>query len=245
MMKSKKGVEMPATTALLLVILAVVMIILLLFVSDLGGLIKDSGSAAACSISLIEGKGSVSCPIDNVVIGLEKGSLNPQEMAKEALARMLKDCLARGGGYNSKAFSRENYASDEVVCLECSNFKIDEAVGNLEGFTDYLRDTKVMGYEKKYLNVLTRDPEHLQAYMEYGMARNLAPSAGTFTFKPNQQYTIFFMGIKKGEIFNIWNKIKDFVSGEFFKSFVGNNDAYFSYIVESSRLSEVCDRKVN
>lgn len=234
---------------------AAIILFFLPFSLEAGKLIK-SGDSAACSLSLLGGEGTAKCPIDKIDIYIDRVEINDkksigvgkagtQTMAKKEIAQLLKSCLSRGGGYNSKSFSRENYFPDEVVCLQCSEINIDQSVGNIDGLTDYLRDTKVTATDKTYLNALTRDPEHLEAYMQYGMARNLAPSTGSFIFKPDKDYIVFFMGIKKGEIKNIWEKIKDVANAEFLILFFGNNDAYFTYIVESNRLNEACDRLVN
>lgn len=256
MVHKKGGFEFGMVFVVTLVLILAGMLLFYPQVAETAEIISGKGSDAACRLSLFQGKGTAKCPIQEVNIlsnkvkvddkdFVQKGSESSQQMAKEAMARLLATCLNRGGGYNSRAFS--SYFADEVACLKCYKITIEEKAGKIEDFTGYLRDTKVKGVTsgKNYLQVLTKDEENLKAYMEYGMARSLSPSQGTFTFVPQKEYTIFFMGIKKGEIVNIWNKIKDFARGDFLRLFFRNNDAYFAYIVEANRLNEVCDRLVN
>lgn len=258
MAKLKKGVTWGMVLIVSLLILAVGIILFFPFIQALMQYITGGGESAACTLSLLKGKGTAKCPVDKVGIKKDKVEINDKEfltlgdrgtqnMAKEALARLLVKCLNSGGGYNSKSFSGDNYVSDEVVCLECYKVHIDKSVGDLGSFIDYLRDVKIKGDAsgKVYLDALTRDPEHLRAYMEYGMARRLAPSTGSFVFSPDKDYVIFFMGVKHGEIINIWGKVKNAANAEFLKFFFGNNDAYFAYVVEFDRVNEVCQRKVN
>ncbi len=220
--------------------------------------ISSGGKSSSCTLSLLNGEGTAKCPVDQVNIfknkieingkkSIDAGNSGTQIMAKEAIAKLLVSCLSRGGGYNSRSFSRENTFPNEIVCLECFDVKIDGNVGNIEGLTDYLRDTKSQSSvtDKKYLEVLTRDQEHLEAYIEYGTARHLAPPTGTFILKPNKEYVIYFMGIKQGKVNAFWSWLKDIKDLEFFRAFLGNNDAYFTYLVESDRLNGVCDRKIN
>ncbi len=258
-MKPKKNATMGMVMIVSLILLGVAVILFFFpFTKLLAETIIKGGQSSACSLTLFRGQGTADCPVSKVEIFkdkvevdgkkfTEKGDESAQSMAKDAMARLLNICLSRGGGYNSQSFSRENFFPDESVCLECFNLIIDNDVGDVEDFIGYLRDTKAnIGVsDKKYLETLTKDAEHLQAYMEYGAARGLAPSEGTFTFNPGVSYTIFFMGIKKGEITHLWDKISGTIRGDFIRVFLRNNDAYFSYITESSRISEVCNRKVN
>ncbi len=238
------------------VIISIVLIVVTFFffgpfVKELGAAMLKGGEKSACSLSLILSTES-KCPPKQVQIlkdkvevdskeFLDKGKLDTQTMAKEALARMLVECRQ-----SSQLFSRENLISDEIVCYECFKVSISPDAGTFSDLTPYLRESKPTGInlDKTYLEILTRDSEHLKAYMEFGMAKGLAPSASTFTFQPGKDYTIFFMGIKQGEITNIWNSIKDVVTFDFL-GFVRGNDAYFTYATESYKISQVCDRKVN
>lgn len=244
-----------------ILLLAVGLVLFTPFIGETVEFISKSGDTATCKFSLFQGKGTAKCPIGKASIFKDevrlddkrfmgRGSEGTQNMAKEALAKLLSTCLSKGGGYNSRAFSSENWVSTESVCLECFKVTVDESAGIVKDFTDYLRDTTVKGSipEKKYIEVLTRDQQHLKAYMEYGMGLGLAPSKGTFEFKPNQDYTIFFIGLKKGFIpklptyaKNVWNA----VTLNFLEITFGNQDTYFAYIAESEKIPQVCDRKVN
>ncbi|MBI2655911.1 hypothetical protein HYX06_05825 [Candidatus Woesearchaeota archaeon] len=221
------------------------------FVKDLGATMLKGGEKSACSLSLILST-EAKCPPKQVHIlkdkvevddkeFMNKGKFDTQTMAKEAFARMLVECRQ-----SSSSFKRENLISDEIVCYECFKISISPDAGSFSDLTPYLRDIKPTGInlDKTYLEILTRDSEHLKAYMEFGMAKELSPSPYTFTFQPGKDYTIFFMGIKQGEITNIWNSIKDVVTVDFL-SFMRGNDAYFTYATESYKISQICDRKVN
>ncbi|MBI4452415.1 hypothetical protein HY637_03225 [Candidatus Woesearchaeota archaeon] len=248
MLKYKKG-GMGVIASVILIV--VVFFFFGPFVKDLGAIMLQGGEKSKCSLSLILGTES-KCPPKQIIIlrdkveadgkkYLDKGEYDTQTMAKEALAKLLVECKQ-----SSSSFSRENLVFDEVVCYECFKVRVSQEAGTLSDLTPYLRDAKPKGIniDKTYLNILTRDPEHLRAYMEFGMAKGLSPSATTFTFKPGQDYTIFFMGIKQGEATNIFNSIKDVVTVDFL-SFVRGNDAYFTYVAESDKISQICNRKVN
>lgn len=255
-MKKGSGFGMAVVVSILLIVIGIVLFSP--FFEGIIDLITKGGKSAACKFSLFQGKGTAKCPIEEVFIFRDevtlegerfvaKGAEGTQNMAKEALAKLLTMCFSRGGGYNSRAFSTEDWVETESVCLQCFKVKVDEKVGIVQDFTGYLRDTKVKGTipKKKYLEVLTKDTQHLKAYMEYGMGLGLAPSQGTFEFQPSKEYTIFFIGLKKGyfpkAISQAWNA----ATLDFFKLFFGNQDTYFTYIVESNKLKNACDRLVN
>ncbi len=254
----KKAVGFGMTIVVSLLLLAIGF---LLFVSAFGGNILDfitrSGDTSACKISLFSGRSAEKCLeeakifSDKVEVNgkdfMKKGDESTQDMAKEALAKMLVMCLSKGGGYNSKSFTVENWVSTERVCLQCYTVTLDNDVGRVTSFTDYLKDTKIKGFipEKKYLEALTRDAQHLKAYMEYGMGLDLAPSQGTFEFKPNQNYIVFFIGFKSGYLTSGKDRLLAGVSGDFLTLVFGAQDTYFAYIAESSKLKNACDRLVN
>ena len=275
MFRSKKGAEgFGMAIVVTLVLIAVGVILFYPFISAMASYIKGGGSEAACTLSLFKGEGTAKCPIDEVKIfddqvrtydekvNLENADKSDgkkfvdrnkiknrltNDMANEAFAKLLEICLRRGGGYDSRAFSSETYIADETVCLECFNVYIDETAGEIKDLTDYLRETKVKGIssDKKYLDILTKDDSHLRAYMEFGLEKGLAPSESTFVFEPKKYYTIFFIGVKKGKLTKKWEKIKDAATLDFLNLFFEEHDKYFTYIVESNRLGEVCKRKVN
>jgi len=225
--------------------------------------IKGGGGSAACTVSLFEGKGLAKCPIDDVIIYddrveikkeheteygklMEKGSRAKDEMAKEALAKLLGSCYDRGGGHGSRAFSRNSWFSSEGVCLECSNIVIDDSAGNINGLTDYLEKNKPKGItsKKTYMEILTKDNTHRDAYMNYDLDAELSPQSEDFTFRQGEDYTIFFIGRKAAKITNLFNKFKHAVEGDVFSLFK-NSDTYFTYIIKSSELGIACKRKVN
>lgn len=216
-----------------------------------------TGSSTTCTLSLIGGEGTAKCPIDDVVIYADKVEINDKKfmekksgttdnMAKEALAKLLQKCLSRGGGYNSRAFSRDEFLTDNIVCLECFEVTIDESVPDIEGFTGYLSVNKPKGLnsDKTYLQALTKDESHLEAYLDYGFEEGLSPSQ-TFAFIPNEDYTIIFLGIKKGSAIDKVGRFWDLITFKPYKALFKNRDTYFAYITESNNLGKVCERKVN
>lgn len=253
-MKRASGFGIAAVVSILL--LAIGLVLFEPFIKNFSDLIMHTGNTAACKYSLFSGKSAETClgevkiHSDKVELDgkefMKKGTEGTPNMAKEALAKLLTMCLSEGGGYNSMAFKVENWVYTEAVCLRCFKVNIDEEVGVINGFTDYLKNTKVKGYipEKKYLEILTRDTDYLKAYIDYGLGFGLAPSEGTFEFKPIQDYDIFFIGLKQGYIPKCVphpiSCVLDFIT-PFFK----NQDTYFAYIVETNKLQNVCDRLVN
>src|SRR3989338_8482410 len=101
---------------------------------------QGGGSVSLCTLSLFEGKGIARCPIDDVVIYQDKVEIkyggqkkyellaekktSTNEMANEALAKTLLTCLEKGGGLNSRAFSRSYLFSQNIVCIECAQITI-------------------------------------------------------------------------------------------------------------------------
>ena len=256
-MESKKAMAMEATLGLILVVI-VFIVFFRPFTSEAGDYISNSGDSAACSLSLFQGRSTARCPVGDVNIlsdkveingkkSLDRGNRGSQDMAKEALARLLAKCLANGGGYNSRAFSADEWFGTQSVCLECFNVKIDNKVGQVQGLTDYLRDTKAIGIrsDKTYLEVLTKDPSHLKGYMEYGAAFRLSPSSSTLVFKSGQDYTVFFIGLKHGWLTRNAKNVLDLSQGAVLELLFNTQDTYYSYITESSNIENVCDRKVN
>lgn len=254
-MKIKKGVDIGMEWILVLLIAFAVILVLAPVVKELGGYVSAKGSSVACAVSL-RGRESPECPIGKVKIlsgkveingkkFMEREKMSTQDMAKEALANLLVSCFNRGGGSNSDAFKGGYFYSDESVCVICYKLTIADDVGEIADFTGYLRDTKAKIFsDKKYLEFLTKDDESLEAYMTFGMEKDFSPSAGTFIFKPNQEYSIFFMGLKKGYIPKLGQKIKNAVTLNFLELFFGKQDTYYAYIAETNKLS-TCQRIVN
>lgn len=255
-MRNKKGIAFWLVILILLVILAFGAFYIP-FTAVAGDLIKGKGSSTACALSLMAGTDASSCPLHEVVIlsdevkaddkkYVEKKSQSTQEMAKEALAKLMLECLSNGGGLNSRAFFTENKFFEERVCLRCSKISIDKNIGNIEGFSEYLRDSKIKGSfsDKTYLEALTKNEEHLRAYMLYGAGIGLSPSNSAFVFTSGKEYTIFYLGIKEGSRLATVLRLYDLATGAFLRAAFGN-DTYFVYVAESENIPNVCDRQVN
>ncbi len=244
------------TRVVSLVILVVGMVWFFSFNEAIAGLISGQGSSVACTISLIGGEGTAKCPIDKVKIisdkveingkdFLKKGSRTSEEMSKEALAKLLQNCLVRGGGLNSRAFSRENWFESEKVCLECYQL---ETTMQISGLTDYLFNNKPKGTNSKntYIQTLTKDDAHLEAYLVFGANNKLSPSKYTdVLIAPNNQYSIFFLGVKKGYVPRFVEYPSSAILPDALISVFKNSDNYFAYITEPQNLGKVCERIVN
>src|SRR3989338_1705606 len=181
---------------------------------------RGGGSASLCTLSLFEGKGIARCPIDDVVIYpdkveikyggqkkyellAEKKTSTTNEMANEALAKMLLTCLGRGGGLNSRAFSRSRWFSSDIVCMECAQINVNVEAGTITELKGYLETNKPKGgiSDKTYMDLLTKNQQHRQAYLDFGTRTELIPSNTESRFAPGD-YTAFFVGIKKGSFSN-------------------------------------------
>ena len=126
---------------------------------------------------------------------------------------------------------------------------VSKATETITGLAGYLNNNKLKGgiSDKTYMELLTKNQEHLKAYMQFGEAAVLNPSWETiaFEFIPGNDYTAFFVGIKKGSADNWWGKFTAAISGNFVKAVVGTSDTYYSYISKPSELGKVCEKKVN
>jgi len=272
MMRSKKGVEWGAATVMTLIIMGLAAVALSFIVPVVTNIIKGQGGSAACAVALYGEKGvGDNCPIEDAEIFdnrlkirdkvvLEKRS-EDEDFPKEALTRLLRNCLGRGGGVNSRAFTRDEWFGQSEVCLECYRLTIDADAGEkiyvdvggiieekfgIKGFTGYLSGNGPKGSsDEKYIDILTKNEIHKEAYMEYGRGRDLSPSKGTFTFTSGEDYTVFFVGLKKGSADNIFGRAWKGVKGDVLGAVLGTSDTYFAYISESGNLKNACERKVN
>src|SRR3989344_652739 len=261
-MKNKKGTIWPAVSIMLLVI--AIIIFYFPFTLEASDLISKSGDSSACALSLAAGTDTSKCPFYDVVIFNDKVELNGKKaierknqpvksFANDAIAKLMVKCLSNGGGYNSRAFSPDSYVFEESICLRCFTVKIDQSVGNVNGLTQYMRDSKPKNSPsgKTYLESLTKDDGHLRAYMEYGAGLGLAPSSGNFVFKPGEtpgdDYTVFFMGVKEGYLTRKigWAALFDPYTAEFLEDYFKIHDSYFVYAAESKNLPKACDRQIN
>lgn len=264
MIKQKKGLGMGMVILIMVAVIAVSAIVLFYLVGPVSGSIKSVGTSSVCTLSLFQGRGIARCPIDDVRIFDDKveikygneeeyeelmkiRSTSKQDDVNEALARLLQTCLNRGGGLGSRAFRGESGFGETTVCLECANLVVDEAgIGSSLG--KYLREEGPPSgvSDKTYIELLTINPDHLEGYMETGIQFDLAPGK-TFNFIPDEDYTIFFLGIKKGSGIPIWNTINAVwdAANLNFDDLFGPDGTYFTYITKSSNLGTICERKVN
>ncbi len=257
----KKATDFPMGVVITLVLIGVALVLYLPIHEVIASYIVSGGDSGACTLSLMNGQNKARCPIRDVKIYPDKVEISssgkkPEPMklaakdsttrAKEAVTKLLQQCLAMGGGTSSKAFSRENYADTERVCLQCYSLSFIDTpqIDNLLPYLTSVKDSN----GKLYIETLTRDDAHKSAYLEYGLrfaSANLAPSSSEKPFEQNRQYTIFFIGNKKGKIPTTWDSTSDLVQLNLLKAFLQINDAYFAYIAESSKLGTVCQRLVN
>jgi hypothetical protein len=266
----KKKAEGSAWGAAIVVGLIILLVGVLVFqplISFVTTFFKSGGGAALCTLSLFEGKGIAKCPIDNVIIHTDRveiqyggqdkteilseiNSGTTQGMGNDALAKLLLTCLNRGGGLNSRAFARDGWFDTNIVCMECAHVTISRGVSEpITGLAGYLNSVQPKGgiSDKTYIKLLTKNEEHLGAYLDFGGRASLVPSDETisFEFVPGNDYTVFFIGIKKGSFKSWFNRFKAAVIGNFIEAVVGNSDTYYSYISEPNELGNVCEKKVN
>jgi len=267
MIRQKKGVGWGMYLIIGLMVILAGIFLFAPLIDTVINVITGQGDASTCTLSLYSGRGTARCPIDNVRIFSDKVEIKKEgetdyrefmkkepdktypdkDFEKEALAKLLQSCLSRGGGFNSKAFSRDEWYGGEVVCLECSQLTISDKIGTIEGFTAYLGEKGPKGSlsDKTYMELLTKDEDYRKAYMEYGWGRGLSPSDGAFKIKSEDDYTVFFLGIKKGHSAVAFDRFKRVVTYDFSNAIFKNHDTYFSFLTESRNIPEVCQRKVN
>ena len=165
------------------------------------------------------------------------------EKTKETMGVLLNECFQRGGGTFSRAFSNNDFFGASRVCSICFTFTVDNAVQG--DVLSYLADTKPPSGTKTYLESLSDGENGKKAYIDYGTLFRLIPSNNEFSLEAGKEYTVFFIGNKKGKSSNLVAQAGNLVNGDLLTFMLDNNDQYFSYAVESSRLGEVCERTVN
>lgn len=246
-----------------LILLIVGFIVFAPLVNLIINFISGGGSASVCTLSLFEGKAIAKCPVDDVTIYqdkveikygeqkdyelLAKKKTTTNEMANEALAKLLYTCLQRGGGLNSRAFSRSYLFRQDIVCIECAQITIDNSVpSTITGLETYLNNNKPKGgiSDKTYIDLLTRNEQDKNAYFDFGTRTKIVPPT-TAGFAPGNDYVTFYVGLKKGSFDNWWGKFTGVISGDWIKAVLANSDAYYTYIGVPSKLGTVCERKVN
>jgi len=242
-----------------LVLIGVGLIIIFPIFQSIAAYVSGAGDSSVCSLSLVGGQNKARCPIQEVTILPDKVTLrktgetkttdmklsatDTSTRSKEAIGKLLKSCLDRGGGYNSHAFSRENIGDTERVCLQCYTLILKDTppITNLVGYLSTAKRTE----KTTYLEDLTRDAEHKRSYLLYGILYGMVPSTNEPDLRPDTSYTIIFLGNKKGKIPTGVEQAKAWVEMEFLRAFLMNNDAYYAFLVESSKISEPCQRLVN
>ncbi len=256
-MKRKKGF-MSAEQLLGLVILGVILYFLWPFMGDLWTATSSTGKDTACTVSLINGGTKAACPISTVKIMQDKIEITelggkPKEFStkatdastrtKETMAKLLTKCMTLGGGPSSSAFSRANYLETERVCLQCFIVTIQHNIpaGQL---LPYLEQT-VYWNGKTYLGALTKDADHKKAYLLIGDTKKIIPSNKEEPLQQGKEYTVIFLGHKKGELPDTWDTILNINDRGFVKGYLQTNDQFFTYVVETSNIPTVCQRLVN
>lgn len=288
MIKQKKAIGFAMAALITIVGIAFSAFILAPLISSGVNFIRGGGESQVCTLSLFQGKGIARCPIDDVIIYddrveikygtkenyeelMEIGSRTADVMVKEALARLLRACLQKGGGLNSKSFAN----IEGITCLECATLSADEGssgaddilrrglyesnIANLKG---YLEQNKPTLADKSYMGFLTRDYDPSTPYIQGGHSRSYIIGGIEGKFYPgwtkepgpSKDYVIFYMGIMEGKnnfFENIVGKVGAFYDaitfnvGDLLSNAFKNDGVYFTYITESSNLGNICQRKVN
>jgi len=272
MIKQKKGLGFMMVFLITLIVVVGSYFAISSFTNPVVASMRSGGASSVCTLSLYQGKGIARCPIDEVKIfkdevGIKYGYKEysddedydklveirsiggdaKQDDTNAGLAKLLQDCMGRGGGLNSLAFSRDSWFGRSIVCLECAELTIDERAGVITGLPTYLNTEAPVGSVsgKTYVELLTRDDQQRLAYNQLGEKNGFVPGNPDFTFFPGEDYTVFFLGIKKNSGSVRWGQFLDLKDLDFDKALFENHDNYFTYISKSSDLGKVCDRKVN
>ncbi len=259
MIKSKKGaIAFPHAHLAAFLLIAIGLFLLFPFVDLLYPFIVGEGTAASCAMALYSGESAATaCPVDKVIIyddkveindevWMKKGSGTTNEMVKEALAELLQACLSRGGGYNSRAFKNQGWYGSTLVCMECFHITIDKDVKDIKRLSNYLENTEPKGTpDKTYLDILTKDDDHLNLYLSYGDKYDLSPSKEEYTIASEKDYAIFFLGINKDAFSEFIGKAGEFFRGHFSDAVTISYDTYYAYLTESNNIGNVCEVKVN
>lgn len=257
MIRQKKGEGFGMSWVVILVLIGASLLLLYPLLAMVITFITGQGESSGCTLSLYKGRHTAECPIGEVKINseevvvngevfMETGSRTPQDMAKEALAKLLQTCLTRGGGLNSQAFYREGGLDEVAICMECFHVTLDGVI--VSGLTTYLDTNKPIGTisDRTYMQILTRDESYREAYLDIGSQMGLFPrTENPLPFVPGEDYTVFFLGIKKGGVKDWFDRLKKVAQFEFKGAIFENSDTYFTFISESEKIVNVCDRKVN
>ena len=243
----------------MLIIATVAALFIITLSFDIGSLMADEGTSINCFLSLYQGKSGKDCEKNDIRISgsdvmVDSTSFShkntpEKDLAKRAVAEVLIDCLARGGGTESGVFVRSGFAFSENVCLECGFITTDNAAA-LSGLDTYLKNTKPKGKDKTYWQTLTSHPEQAvyeQTYTKIAQELGIFPASSSF--EPGKKYTIFFLGQKKGDISNAVSIAWDILSTSNLLELLKSNDGFFVFAMESALIGDedkgACHQLVN
>lgn len=260
LIKNRKAQEAESggfSTAIWFVLLVIGLAILILLIWKELAFGQELSESAACYTSIVGSMLSseetrAKCPIkdylaqNKVIKEFKDGkqidsaivkdfSLDDKKVS-ELFAALMKDCLKKGGGVNSRAFSR-TWFSSSTVCLECSNVEFDKSIAKatFSGLRKYLENNKIPGSDKKYVEVFTRDDLHKEDWIYYGIENDLLSAKYDAALEKDQIYTVFFIGIKEGTASAV----------ALGRRLIGREDVYYVYTATQENFNKVCERKVN
>lgn len=242
-----------------LIILVVGTITLVILIGNETLFAKEAGKYGLCYSSIIESyfsteETTTKCPVTHYKVYSKSIKETLGYSASETDSKIIKDffatnnkvnelfvklmgsCLQTGGGLDSRAFSRA-LGTSSIVCLECSTVEFDREIQQdfFEGLREYLDKTKIPNSDKTYVNTLTKDDEHKEAWIDFGFANNIVPNQYSYQIKKDEIYGIFFVGIKQGTASALIKK----------RNIFDRDDTYFVYVAPLDKLNNLCDRKVN
>ena len=157
----------------------------------------------------------------------------------ELFAKLIGSCLQTGGGLDSRAFSRAwlKLKDSTIVCLECSTIEFDRDIKqeSFQGLREYLERTTAPNSDKKYVDILSKNEEHKDTWIDYGFKNNLMPNEYSSQIKRDEIYGVFFVGMKQTTVSGI---VKN-------EGLTAREDTYFVYVATLDKLNNLCGRKVN
>jgi|GEM_PF-4472594 hypothetical protein len=257
MVKNKKGQEESPgiPTAIWLAILVIAIIIFVPFIYRQQLFASQLSEDTTCYTSIVgvpgeSGETGAKCPIKDYIIYNNRGTEIKESKTKdldivkdfsandnkiyELFAKLMGNCLQRGGGVNSRAFGRG--WTQGTVCLECSNIKFDKEVvqNTFGGMREYMENNNVPKLNKKYIDAFTKSELTKEDWINYGKNKNLIPGKIGEPIDKDKIYTIFFMGVKEGTLAALADA-----------RLFSREDTYFVYAATQENFNKICDRKVN
>lgn len=260
MLNNKKGQEIAGISfweLLGLVLLIAGMVILFLLVPKYTAFGSELSEDTACTNSIagsyISGEERIAkCPIkeyiaaNNALFELKERKKQKSEIVKEFSAntnkvnelftKLMLKCLQKGGGVNSRAFSR-GWTWTSTICLECAtvSFDTDVAQSSFQGFRAYLESNTPTNSKNKYIELFARDQDHKDAWIDYGVKNDFLPGKISDSIEKNNIYSVFFIGVKESTLKALAVKW----------SILDRDDDYFVYAAPQENFNGKCDRKVN